>query len=114
MYKFSYRADKEIKKNIELIADIINSEGFDIVALQEILTPNVLHLLKTKLGSKWKYRWEQPRIGEGYSGSEQEAEGYAFLWNSETMELSWTNKMVKEGNVSVMEKHVAEPHIYNQ
>ena len=88
--------------------------GFDIVALQEVLTPNVLELLKTKLGGKWRYRWERPRIGVGYSGSEQEAEGYAFLWNSDTMELSWTNKMVGIGDVSRIEKHVAEPHIYNQ
>lgn len=114
MYKFSFRADKEISKDIAMIANIINSEGFDIVALQEVLTPNTLNLLKSELGSKWRYRWEQPRIGVGYSGSEQEAEGYAFLWNSETMELSWTNKMVGMGEKSVLEKHVAEPHIYNQ
>lgn len=114
MYKFSFRADKEISKDIATIAEIINSEGFDIVALQEVLSPNTLTLLKNKLGSKWRYRWEQPKIGVGYSGSEQEAEGYAFLWNSETMELSWTDKMVSEGGVSRLEKHVAEPHIYNQ
>ena len=114
MYKFSFRADKEIKKDIALIADIIDSEGFDIVALQEVLSPNVLALLKSKLGAKWRYRWEQPKIGIGYSGSEQEAEGYAFLWNSQTMELSWTNKMVGFGDFSHLEKHTAEPHIYNQ
>ena len=31
MYKFSFRGDKEISKDIEKIANIITSEGFDIV-----------------------------------------------------------------------------------
>ncbi len=114
MYKFSFRADKEVQKDIALIAKIICSEQFDIVALQEVLTPNVLKLLKSHLGNRWCYRWEQPKVGTGYSGSEQEAEGYAFLWNSDTMELSWMNKVVGAGATARSEKHTAEPHIYNQ
>lgn len=114
LFKFSFQADKEIKKDTSKIADIIKSEGFDIIALQEVLNPNALELLRKKLGNSWRYRWDQPKIGEGFSGSKQEAEGYAFLWNSETMELSWSNKVSGFGNAASIIKNVAEPHIYDQ
>ena len=43
------------KKNIPQIADIIESEGFDLLALQEIITPSALSQLQMTLGrSGWE------------------------------------------------------------
>lgn len=36
MFKFSFRSDNEIRKDIKLIARIIYEQQFEIIALQEV------------------------------------------------------------------------------
>ena len=87
--KFSYQSDKEIKKDIKKIAEIIRESEFDIVALQEVMTPGVLDRetevitlngpargLLQELGTQeWDSVWAQPK-----SEKTNTAEGYAVLW----------------------------------
>ena len=93
MYKFSERSEKNINK----IAEIIYKEQFDIIALQEVYTDNAARRVVEHLNNMgscvWDYRWEQPKIGIGYSKSGISAEGYAFIWRTDTIELSTTRKM---------------------
>ena len=109
LYKFSFQSNKEIAKDFNMIAQIIRKEKFDIIALQEVLNENAVKRLLSELGSNWDYRWASPEK----SRTAQQAEGYAFIWNRNTMELSWTNKKVSEYSDVTM-KYYAEPHIYNQ
>ena len=103
MYKFSFRSDNEIKKDIDLIAQIIYEQQFDIVALQEVFSKNALDLLLRKLGGhKWQGAWDSPN-----SFSSIAAEGYAFIWNKTRMRLSTT--VLPDGSTRVF-----KPHIYNQ
>ena len=106
MYKFSFQSDDEIKKDISLIAKIILNEKFDIVALQEVFTPGAAERLVRELGLGWEKCWDSPKVGRGYSKSTQEAEGFAFLWNSRTIGLSWS--------IAANGRRIAKPHIYNQ
>ena len=45
MFKFSFRSDNEIRKDIKLIARIIYEQQFDIIALQEVFSKNAMDLL---------------------------------------------------------------------
>lgn len=84
MYKFqAYRADDEIKKDLDNIAYIISNEGFDIVAMQEIFDERPMNMILARLGGRWKGAWAKPN-----SRSAQAAEGYAFIWNSDRIELA--------------------------
>lgn len=78
MYKFSNQTDDDISKDISKIAELILSEEFDIVGLQEVLNEAALNRLKTELGPRWGSVWDSPT-----SRSQQAAEGYAFLWNTQ-------------------------------
>ena len=96
--------------NIDLIAKIISDEHFDIIALQEVLNEAIVRdELIPRLKGNWDYRWDTPS-----KSSSSAAEGYAFLWNTDTMELSFTNKIENFGGYNAKVKRVAEPHIYNQ
>lgn len=125
MYQFNLRSDASIKKDLALIAKIIQKNSFDIVAMQEVLTPEVIKLLLRHLPG-WNYRWAQPRYMtddrfrnkytdnikqrqrvKGFSMSQREAEGYAFLWNTQRFDLaSYRDKNGQE--------KIFEPRIYNQ
>lgn len=102
MYKYqAYRSDDEIKKNIDTIANIIVSEAFDIVALQEIFSKVAMQNLLYRLGPNWAGRWDSPQ-----AATAQAAEGYAFLWNTKRIELA--SSQIVSG------KRIYEPRIYNQ
>ena len=107
------RSKKQFDTDINLIARIIRNEGFDIVALQEVLAEEVLrdYLIPTlNRGSiKWDYRWAKPKKSDPY-----EAEGYAFVWNTRTMELSYSNFFEYTNGTSAFVKRKVEPHIYDQ
>lgn len=79
----SYRSDENIKKSFENIADIIRREGYDIVALQEIISESALKLLLRYLGNFWKYTFEVPETRR----SDRRGEGYAYIWNSRRIDL---------------------------
>lgn len=68
------------KRDYSTIGRII-SNNFDIVALQEVQTENVLQLI-FKSTTKWSYRWSQ-----SFSKSDDSKEGYAFAWNKEKLQL---------------------------
>lgn len=110
MYKFSYQKDKEISKNISKIANVINSEEFDIVALQEVLNENVLRNLCAELGAKWSYVWDSP-----ISRSVQAAEGYAFLWNQSRFRLatSMTKEEQQTGEVPPEGRRIFQARIHD-
>ena len=75
MYKFqAYRSDKEISKDLNKIAEIIRTEQFDIIALQEIFSKTAMNMLLSRLGRNWNGSWESPQ-----STSIQAAEGYALI-----------------------------------
>ena len=102
MYKFqAYRSDKEISKDLNKIAEIIRTEQFDIIALQEIFSKTAMNMLLSRLGRNWNGSWESPQ-----STSIQAAEGYAFLWNTDRIELA--------KSVTVNGKRTYYPRIYNQ
>lgn len=102
MFKFqAYRADDEIRKNLDIIADIIISEQFDIVAMQEVFGKRPMDMILARLGGSWQGAWAQPN-----SRSVQAAEGYAFIWNSQRIELA--------ENVTVSGKRTFYPRIYQQ
>lgn len=96
--KFSGRSNKDFS----VLAKIIIDARFDIVALQEVFDVNAVRDLTERhlrrYNSEWAYRWDCPR---------DSSEGYAFLWNTKTIELSSTTD-------SNNRKRIAEPAIYNQ
>lgn len=84
MYKFNFRSDAEISKNIGKIVEIIKGEDFDILALQEVFNETVIsRCLMPYLGDGWDYRWDCP-----ISRSKQAAEGYAYLWKKTKFRLA--------------------------
>lgn len=101
MYKFqAYRSDEEIKKNLDNIANIICTEKFDIVAMQEILGETPMERILLRLGKKhWDGRQKSPN-----SKSQQTAEGYAFIWNTDRIGLA--ESVTTEG------KRIFEPDIF--
>lgn len=102
MYKFqAYRSDDKIKKDLDIIANIIISEKFDIVAMQEVFDNKPMNMILTRLGKHWKGAWAKPN-----SRSAQAAEGYAFIWN--------TNRITLAESVTASGRRVYEPRIYQQ
>lgn len=107
MYKFNYRRDTEISKNMRKLADIIVSEKFDIIGLQEVFNEGVLTHLKGLLGPYWSCVWAQP-----ISKSVQAAEGYAFLWNTRKFTLA-TGMKKDEKEKATSEQNWRSLKVYN-
>lgn len=102
MYKFqAYRSDDKIKKDLDNIANIISSEKFDIVAMQEILDETPMKMILNRLGKIWAGAWAKPN-----SRSVQASEGYAFIWN--------TNRVTLAESLMTSGKRVYQPRIYQQ
>ena len=102
MYKFqAYRSDDKIKKDLDNIANIISTEKFDIIAMQEVFDEKPMNMILTRLGSHWKGAWAKPN-----SKSVQAAEGYAFIWNTDRIELAQS--------VTASGTRVYKPRIYQQ
>lgn len=68
------------KRDYLTIAKIIR-DNFDIVALQEVKTDNVLKIM-FPLSSGWEFRWQLSSSKVGKSD-----EGYAFAWNKNKIRL---------------------------
>ena len=103
MFKFSFRSDNEIRKDIKLIARIIYEQQFDIIALQEVFSKNAMDLLLKELGEhRWQGVWEAPN-----ALSTLAAEGYAYIWDKTRFRLSTT--VLPDGSTRIF-----KPHIYNQ
>lgn len=98
LYKFSANTEKELSE----VSQIIRENKVDILAIQEIFSKDALDNLLNELNAKghvrWDGRWDSPN-----SRSVSAAEGYAFIWNKDCIELS-QNRYGK----------VFEPRIHNQ
>lgn len=79
------------KRDLERIARIINGEKLDIVALQEVLSEGKgLGSLKNRLRGNWTYccpRQETRARDNPYLSVDERGEAYAFLWNTDRVEL---------------------------
>ena len=100
--------NKEISKDIELMAKIISDEGFDIVGIQEIFDKKPMEFLLNKLNgnlkgnaARWQGAWGKPN-----SRNAQAAEGFAFIWNTKTIELA--------KSITVSGERIYYPRIYQQ
>ena len=98
LYKFSANTGKELSE----VSQIIRENKVDILAVQEIFSKDALDNLLNELNVKgnvhWDGRWDSPN-----SRSVSAAEGYAFIWNKDRIELS-RNRSGK----------VFEPRVHNQ
>ncbi len=94
MYKFSANT----RKDLDMVSRIVRDNQIDILAIQEIFSKQAMKNLLMALGSHWDGRWASPD-----SKSASAAEGYAFVWNKDRVELSKR----KSGSVY-------EPVIHNQ
>ncbi|MBR4513627.1 MAG: hypothetical protein IKO61_01890 [Lachnospiraceae bacterium] len=70
-------------KKIGIIKKIIKDNSIDILAIQEIFSKGALDKLLAALGTEWDGRWDSPN-----SRSVSAAEGYAFVWNKQRIDLS--------------------------
>ena len=103
MFKFSFQSDSEIRKDFNVLSRIIRDNRFDIIALQEVFSPNALGRLLDYLGRfEWDGVWDSPT-----SFSSIAAEGYGFIWNKRRMRLAVTTQ--PDGTTKTF-----RPHIYNQ
>lgn len=80
--KMSNQKNKEIDKDYKTLSKIITKEGFDVVALQEVFSPEPLKRLISELGKGWAFTWESPK-----PFSTNSAEGYAYLWKKSRLKL---------------------------
>ena len=94
-------------RDLNRIARIIKENDFDIVALQEVLSEGKILTgakvsdlrgqakaydisLKSRLGAHWASTWRDPEskaISSPYLGNDDRGEGYAFLWNTNKVNL---------------------------
>ncbi len=90
--------DESLKKrDIDKMAELIRE--YDIVALQEVLTPAVVETtshasqkasLTRRLGRQWQGKWVDTKSGlrnSVFLGVDRRNEGLAFLWNTKKVEL---------------------------
>ena len=102
-------------RDLKIIAKIIKTEGFDIIALQEVLSEGKAFIspeyakncIIRELGGEnhWGFEWADAR-NEDFSGTIQQSErsdfrgeGYAFVWNKDRVRLCTTKVMTKYGEV---------------
>lgn len=88
------------KKNIHMLKTIIEREKYDIIALQEVIDEKSVCLLAQTLIGNWGWSYDRPpRMN--YRNSElarKAAEGYAFLWNKDVIDLVRVEIFDKDGN----------------
>lgn len=107
-----YKFGNTEKKDLDLIAKIIKNEGFDILAVQEAFSRDAIQSLVGRLNNgstRWDFRWATPP-----KSSPTEAEGYAFIWNTDTMELSYSNVVSSISDYYQIVRRPAEPIIFNR
>ncbi|MBO4787690.1 MAG: hypothetical protein IKX04_08640 [Clostridiales bacterium] len=80
------------ERDLAKIAHIIKKEGFDVVALQEVLSEGKAFSSKEyakksilmELGDKWDFKWADAET----QLSDTRHEGYGFLWNTCRLRLA--------------------------
>lgn len=108
----NFRTDKKINDIAKLVSDS------DIVVLQEVLNSNVIEGLSSskkltsftnRLGNHWEGKWVNPQTRAKdypYLGDEKRNEGYAYLWNTQKVELLRD----EEGN-EILPKRFSNYHV---
>lgn len=93
MMNLSRYTERDCKK----IADIILSEQFDIVAMQEVLSEGkaVEERIIKALGNDWDYTFIKAD-----SEYDKREEGYAFVWNKDKFELANGKEISSKTNAS--------------
>lgn len=103
-------------RNLKTISKIIKKEGFDVIALQEVLGEGKAFIspdyakksIINELGgeNEWGFAWADADNGANYyndSGtppkSDPRGEGYAFIWNKRKLRLCTTKVMTPYGEV---------------
>ncbi|MBE6735106.1 MAG: hypothetical protein E7563_07190 [Ruminococcaceae bacterium] len=95
----------EKKGKGKIIAQVINNEKFDIIALQEIKSPGVVKDILFHLNTgirKGSGKWQGCADTDARGSND-----YAFIWNSDRITLPVT----KAANGQT---RIFQPHIYNQ
>lgn len=79
LYKLNLQSNEDVRKNFRRIAEIISSERFDVIALQEVFSELAVKTLVSYLGSnEWEYCLPPRYIGKPE---------YAFLWRKRRLHL---------------------------
>lgn len=85
------------KRDYDEIARLLR--GYDIVVMQEVLSQKLVEgfmgnnenaYLTKRFGRNWRGKWVDPQTSSKYYpyiGNDKRSEGYAFLWNTRTVEL---------------------------
>lgn len=89
-------------RNLRTIANIIRDEGFDVVALQEVLSQGKAFMsedyakksILMELGPDWDFSW-----ADAGSESDPRHEGFAFVWRKSKLRLSSTMVNTRYGTV---------------
>ena len=85
MLKMDLKSNDETKKNFNNIAKIIKREGFDVVALQEVISEFAIkHLVKYLGEMNWNYVFKPSTITVS---KDAQKEGYAFIWKKNKFNL---------------------------
>lgn len=100
--------NKKSEKSLEVMVEVIN--GFDIVAIQEVLTSEsgaqviakMVNMLNRK-GAKWDYCISEPTTSDNV----QERERYAFIWKKHKVKLINKPFLLQKLEVEI----VREPYI---
>ncbi len=82
------------ERDLGLVARIIKSEAFDVVALQEVLSEGkalysedyAKKSILMHLGNEWDFSWANAETDQ----SKTRNEGYAFVWNKKRLRLAST------------------------
>lgn len=89
--------DSRKKRDIKRMADLV--KDCDIVVLQEVVAENMVDIsshvgaaksLTRELGMHWLGKWVDPQTRSKqypFKGEDRRGEGYAFLWNTQRVEL---------------------------
>ncbi len=94
--KMGEYAVSQYKKDWKLIAQIIKSHKVDIISLQEILSERPVQELQRNLnmyGGNWDFRFEMKETVRN------DREGYAFLWNRNTISLLVSDRKTYEPHI---------------
>jgi len=77
-----------VERDFKMIANIIISEEFDIVAIQEVNDKNALIRLKKELNFRKNYfrEWEYDYSGKAGIAT-KDPEGYGFIWNTKRLRM---------------------------
>lgn len=101
------------ERDLRTIARIIREEGFDIVALQEVLSQGKAFTaseyakksILMELGRDWDFQW-----ADALSANDPRHEGYAFVWRKSRLRMCTSKITTPYGNM----ERTFYPRIYKE